>query len=702
MDEPQSLDSLFKEKLFRIPDYQRGYAWQKNQLKDFWEDLINLSSDRKHYTGVLTLNEVENKDKTANEYWLVEDYSYKVYHVVDGQQRLTTFVVFLQAFIDSFREREKNDDKTDKEIYVTESLNLEEIANKYLFRVKPSDIHYKTYKFGYTVDNPSYRYLKHKIFKEDGGGSIKDTFYTLNLEIAYQYFLGQFRKLHDDDSNKLQEIYKKLTKNFLFNEYVIKDEFDVFVAFETMNNRGKKLSDLELLKNRLIYLTTLYTDEQIEEDGRTITRNAINDAWKEIYHQLGRNSEQPLDDDEFLKAHWIMYFKSRSRGSEHVKFLLESKFSPQNIYAPQEAEQKVVPEVNPEVSEESLDELDMDDTENNESNIEDISNAPRKFLNPNEIKKYVDSLRDSAEHWFNSYYPYESDKLTVEEKAAIDRLNRINNMGYFRPLIMSIFKNSNKTTPEERVQLMGQIERFIFIVFRLGQVRSNSGEAEFYNAAREYDKGILNLEDIERKLKDSDLLPLFEQSKILRSEDFYNYLDKKFNTRKKKGFYSWPSLMYFLYEYELSLYSPNQDKKVFWDNLLKTSRDKVSIEHIFPQTPTPTWKKAFADIGEEEYGYYGGSIGNLLLLSQSINSALQNDSFDDKKNPKSHDSDGNSRRGYSKGSYSEMEVAKYDKWGPEEIKERGLHLLAFMEERWDFKFESDEAKEKLLFLNIEE
>lgn len=38
------LDNLFKEKIFRIPDYQRGYAWQKSQLKDFWEDLIKIIS----------------------------------------------------------------------------------------------------------------------------------------------------------------------------------------------------------------------------------------------------------------------------------------------------------------------------------------------------------------------------------------------------------------------------------------------------------------------------------------------------------------------------------------------------------------------------------------------------------------------------------------------------------------------------------
>ena len=99
MEAPKSLDSLFKEKLFRIPDYQRGYAWQREQLKDFWEDLLNLSDTRSHYTGVLTLKEIPTDEiaETEKEYWLVEDHSYHLYHIVDGQQRLTTFIIFLQA-----------------------------------------------------------------------------------------------------------------------------------------------------------------------------------------------------------------------------------------------------------------------------------------------------------------------------------------------------------------------------------------------------------------------------------------------------------------------------------------------------------------------------------------------------------------------------------------------------------------------------
>ena len=49
-NELQPLSLLFQNRLFRIPDYQRGYAWQKEQLNDFWEDIENLRDGKNHYT----------------------------------------------------------------------------------------------------------------------------------------------------------------------------------------------------------------------------------------------------------------------------------------------------------------------------------------------------------------------------------------------------------------------------------------------------------------------------------------------------------------------------------------------------------------------------------------------------------------------------------------------------------------------------
>ena len=37
----QSISKIFTEKLYRIPDYQRGYAWEEKQLKDYWNEIVS-------------------------------------------------------------------------------------------------------------------------------------------------------------------------------------------------------------------------------------------------------------------------------------------------------------------------------------------------------------------------------------------------------------------------------------------------------------------------------------------------------------------------------------------------------------------------------------------------------------------------------------------------------------------------------------
>ena len=53
-----SLSEIFNQKIFRIPDFQRGYSWTEEQLEDFWGDIQNLKSDRIHYTGLLTVEAI--------------------------------------------------------------------------------------------------------------------------------------------------------------------------------------------------------------------------------------------------------------------------------------------------------------------------------------------------------------------------------------------------------------------------------------------------------------------------------------------------------------------------------------------------------------------------------------------------------------------------------------------------------------------
>ena len=684
MYEPKPLDSLFKEKLFRIPDYQRGYAWGRAQWDAFWEDLINLPDGRSHYTGVLTLNEIPSTDvrQDDKEFWLVDDHSYKLYHIVDGQQRLTTFTLFLQAFLELLRSLPENEGHADDAIYLTDTLSIADVKGKFLFEVKPPGRAFRTYKFGYAVDNPSDKYMRYRILGEEGGGTVSETFYTLNLSNGKHYFKERLGACHKEEGiSGLQDMYRKLTKRFLFNEYIIKDEFDVFVAFETMNNRGKTLSDLELLKNRLIYLTTLYTDEELDPAERRDLRELINDAWKEVYFQLGRNKSKPLNDNDFLRAHWMMYFKySRQTGRDYIKFLLEKQFKPQRVH------RKTAQPVELEEAEEQTSDADLQaDGENGLDEVENSVPMMVAELRPNEIRDYVKSLQASSVHWFRTFCPEMSNALEPEEIEWIQRLNRLG-MAYFRPLLMAILKKC--VDPRQRIDTFKEIERFVFVVFRLTQTRSHYRSSEFSNAVRAIDRGDMDLAELKQRLRNRVNFTFM---------DFYLLLQKKFEDGR--GYYDWrPGLRYFLYEYELELLSSSRQKKVDWAGLLKTPRDKVSIEHIYPQTETVAWKPAFKRIRKQERKAYRNSLGNLLLLSSAINSSLQNDAFAEMKKPKYNRDGSKIRNGYSDGSHSEIEVSHCEDWGPDEIRERGMRLIRFMERRWDIRFADDRAREKLLFI----
>ena len=313
-------------------------------------------------------------------------------------------------------------------------------------------------------------------------------------------------------------------------------------------------------------------------------------------------------------------------------------------------------------------------------------------LRPVEIRDFVNSLRESAVHWFNTWNPMIADGLTDDERQWIDRINRVG-MAYFRPLIMAILKA--KVSPPERVEVFQTIERFIFIAFRMSGWRANYRSSEFYNAARGFDRKEISGKEIVLRLN-KRLVDTVDENGVFISTYFHSLLTKRFASGS--GYYGWSGLRYLLYEYELSLLNASRQKKVDWFDLLKTPKDKISIEHIYPQTETGDWAAAFDAIPEESRAAYGGSLGNLLLLSMAINSALQNGSFDVKKHAQFDSIKKKIRNGYEDGSHSEIEVAQSASWGPSEIRARGLKLLRFMEDRWKFRFENDQDRERLLFL----
>ena len=107
----KSLVEIFNSRQFRIPDFQRGYSWEKSQLEDFWQDLENLEANSIHYTGVLTIDEVSNDSNLwvntlSQNPRLLENSGYKLFSVIDGQQRLTTSIILIAVILNSAQEIE--------------------------------------------------------------------------------------------------------------------------------------------------------------------------------------------------------------------------------------------------------------------------------------------------------------------------------------------------------------------------------------------------------------------------------------------------------------------------------------------------------------------------------------------------------------------------------------------------------------------
>ena len=681
MNELLSLTDLFERSIFRIPDYQRGYSWDNLQLEEFWSDVLNLLPDRDHYTGMISLKKLDKNytsdEKWNDERWLLDNWNYNAYHIVDGQQRLTTFIILINEIVNFYKQL--NPDKNENEIFIT-SIPLTKIIEDYLVIVKPdSDDIIKSFKFGYEVDNPSYEFFKHKILGEPNAGILNETFYTLNLENAKNFFKENIQNEYEKNGiSSIENIFKKITQRLKFNMYYIDNDFNVFVAFETMNNRGKRLSNLELLKNRLIYLSTVFEDE---EDNKNAVRNNINNTWKDVYGYLGKNKEKPLNDEDFLQDHWIIYFGyTRSNKVTYSSFLLNDYFNQNNI------SDKYIINSSKEVIEDDID--INEDIYNDEEIQETESLSSNKKITLGAISKYINSMKSLIPYWYIIQNPQDSD-LDKEIIAMLNKLNRLQFV-YFKPLITVLLSKSSIST-DKKVECLKKIERYIFLHFRLVNYQSTYRNSFFWNLAHKFYNDEVDIDNVIEEVNKIDYL---SDNNVANMNGILNNISRWF--KNYKGYYSWGSIRYFLYEYELFLMNNQANQKIYPENLFKKDeKDKVSVEHIYPQTDTVDyWVNRFGNYTEIEQKNLNGSLGNLLPLSLSINIKLQNYSFDDKKYGKDR------TRGYINGSHSEMEVAQLKEWTPEEILNRGLKMIKFMEEKYNFIIPNRAERIKMLGLDF--
>lgn len=87
------LQSLFAERVFRIPHYQRFYSWRSRQRRDLFSDLTKLAEqDPAQHHFMATVVCFRTPETRA-----IGTAQYRIYDIVDGQQRLTTLIILLKC-----------------------------------------------------------------------------------------------------------------------------------------------------------------------------------------------------------------------------------------------------------------------------------------------------------------------------------------------------------------------------------------------------------------------------------------------------------------------------------------------------------------------------------------------------------------------------------------------------------------------------
>ncbi len=530
-----NLDGVIEKGVFEIPSYQRGYAWQKKQLEDFWNDLEHVSKlgDKFHYMHSLTLRELENEFESS------------AFEIIDGQQRLATSLILLGLLA-------KITQHKDPKYY---SMNLEPVLS------------YKYYGL-----SEAFRAITEE---EKDLEAFKTSFYAKNLIDAYEFFQ---EKISDTPMETLEKMFDALTKKMLFSVVELNDNrIDPFSSFETINNRGKDLSTLELLKNRLHFVSHKICDEEDLEN----LQQEINDTYTRIYHDLRRFEDIHLE--SFLK-HFVAYYYGEN--SKFKERLLDTAFDAHKKY----------------------------------------HSSYDEYEKINDLLLY---LSYSSKVWY-FLHTLDDEELRIEitpkMHSLLDKMRRLNalSVNAFLPLLLSLFTiqlavrsgSERHYTAKELEGLLEYLERFGFLVY--GVVGKDTAKKEWIGLAF---KAIQACRFWEDKITIEDL-PTLEKNFFKGEHSGLELLEESIHSKKNtEKWYQWgKALNYLLYEYELH---HNPETTLNFDSSLE------SIEHILPQKPDQGYSAKEKSWAKNPHIVH--ALGNLLLIAKNTNSSLSNKPFEEKR-----------------------------------------------------------------------
>lgn len=279
------LDTVLKERQqWVVPVYQRQYAWGRDLISQFWDDIQALSDNYietgkvfPHFFGAIIYSNANTDGFGA----------IRLQHVVDGQQRLTTFHLFLSVLLDQARTRglSRHEARLSEYLFNAESAAMDDpIRDKHKLWSSSQDRPHYMVLTDQGIEGLQEKYphafrKNGKVFLSDPNGPVPRmvrAFAILNEKVD-AYISNESNSERESDNVSIERIFDGLMSALLMGLIIVvielgKDD-DARAIFASLNGRSKPLSAFDLIRNDIF---------QRAVAGKESDEELYDGAWKEL------------------------------------------------------------------------------------------------------------------------------------------------------------------------------------------------------------------------------------------------------------------------------------------------------------------------------------------------------------------------------------------------------------------------------------
>ncbi|MGI9255375.1 MAG: DUF262 domain-containing protein [Salinispira sp.] len=253
-------DIMSNGKKYIVPRFQRDYSWNVEQWDELWRDIEDMRKNRsQHFMGYLVFQ--ENMEA-----------AFRVFQVIDGQQRLTTLSLIIVAVLSRLRELVNN--TVDAEDNIS---RIDMYQKSYLGVTDPSTPRIKDPKLRLNRHNDqTFRILAERLEALSERNMMAT---NVLIHETFEFFRKKLK--HYQSGAELTAMVNDISQGLLFTTITVPDDLSAYAMFETLNARGVSLSTPDLLKNYLLS-TMVSADSYLEDELEDIEEH-----WAYILEQLG-------------------------------------------------------------------------------------------------------------------------------------------------------------------------------------------------------------------------------------------------------------------------------------------------------------------------------------------------------------------------------------------------------------------------------